>query len=465
MDVSVKFLGAARSVTGSRYLITVGKFRMLFDCGLFQGLKELRLRNWDEFPVDPATIDAVVISHAHIDHSGYLPRLVKEGFRGTIYCTPPTAELMQIMLLDSAKLQEEEAAFARKKGYSRHTNPKPLYTSADAELVFPLVHTAGYGEQVVIHPSVSICYHDAGHLLGSAITEVFIKGDSQTKKIVFSGDLGRQNDALLHPPRQITSADVLFIESTYGTKDNPALDPLADLERIVKATRQRNGVLLIPAFAVGRTQVLLYYLHQLMEANRIPDIPVYIDSPMAISTTYLYYRFPEYHKVDFSNSLFARQLETNMLVFVKNELHSKSLNEIKSNAIIISSSGMMSGGRILHHMYHRLRHEQDTLLVSGYQAEGTRGRDLVDKKPTIRIFGEEVPVKCHVENMTSLSGHADRSELFAWMKGFETKPKLVFTVHGEGPGVDQYAKAIRDQLSWNVVVPEYLESFSLFDGI
>lgn len=465
MNVSVKFLGAARSVTGSRYLVTVGKFRMLFDCGLFQGLKELRLRNWDEFPVDPATLDAVVISHAHIDHSGYLPKLMKEGFAGKIYCTPPTAELMKIMLLDSAKLQEEEAAFARRKGYSRHSNPQPLYTSADAELVFPLIHTVDYEELVTIHPAVSICYHDAGHLLGSAITEVFIKGDSQTKKIVFSGDLGRQNDAMLHPPKRIKEADVLFIESTYGVKDNPAVDPMADLERIVKSVRERNGVLLIPAFAVGRTQTLLYYFHQLMDAGRIPDIPVYIDSPMAISTTYLYYRFPDYHKVDFSNSLFARQLETNMLVFVKNELHSKSLNEIKSNAIIISSSGMMTGGRILHHLYHRLRNPEDTLLVAGYQAEGTRGRDLVDKKPTIRIFGEEVPVKCHVENMTSLSGHADRTELFAWMKGFETRPKQVFTVHGEAPGVDQYAQAIRDQLNWNVVVPEYLESFSLFEGI
>ncbi|MFN8333618.1 MAG: MBL fold metallo-hydrolase [Cyclobacteriaceae bacterium] len=465
MNVTVKFLGAARSVTGSRYLLTVGKFRMLFDCGLFQGLKELRVRNWDEFPVDPSTLDAIVISHAHIDHSGYLPKLMREGFGGQIYCTPPTAELMKIMLLDSAKLQEEEAAFAKRKGYSRHNDPQPLYTSADAELVFPMIRTVGYGERLSIHPSVSICYHDAGHLLGSAITEVFIKGESQTKKIIFSGDLGRQNDAMLRPPKRLTEADVLFIESTYGVKDNPATDPLLDLERVVKTARERNGVLLIPAFAVGRTQTLLYYLHNLIEAGRIPDIPVYIDSPMAISTTYLYYRFPEYHKVDFSNSLFARQLETNMLVFVKNELHSKSLNEIKSNAIIISSSGMMTGGRILHHLFHRLRKPEDTVLISGYQAEGTRGRDLVDKKPTIKIFGEEVPVKCHVENMSSLSGHADRTELFDWMSAFQVKPKQVFTVHGEAPGIDQYAQAIRDQLGWNVTVPEYLESFSLFEGI
>lgn len=465
MNVTVKFLGAAGTVTGSRYLLTAGKFTFLFDCGLFQGLKELRLRNWDEFPVDPTTIDAVVISHAHIDHTGYLPKLVKEGFTGTIYCTPPTAELMQIMLLDSAKLQEEEADFARKKGYSSHVNPKPLYTSADAEKVFPLIRTVDYGERINIHDSVSIMYSDAGHLLGSAITEVLITGDSQTKKLVFSGDIGRQHDAMLRPPEVIREADVLFIESTYGNKDNPAPDALVELQDIINQLTELNGVLLIPAFAVGRTQVLLYYLHRLMKEDKIPDIPVYIDSPMAISATYLYYKFPEYHKVDFSNSVFAREMETNMLVFVKNSLHSKALNDIKSNAIIISSSGMMTGGRILHHLYHRLRNECDTVLVSGYQAEGTRGRDLVDGKAFIKIFGEEVPVKCKVVNMTSLSGHADRGELFAWMKNFHSKPKFVFTTHGEGENLKLYAQAIREQLDWNVRVPEYLETVKLFEGI
>ena len=465
MDVSVKFLGAARSVTGSRYLLTAGEFTFLFDCGLFQGLKELRLRNWDEFPIDPSAIDAVVISHAHIDHTGYLPKLVREGFNGKIYCTPPTAELMEIMLLDSAKLQEEEAAFARKKGYSRHTNPKPLYTSTDAEKVFPLIRTVGYGETINIHDSVSIRYFDAGHLLGSAITEVIIKGETQTKKLVFSGDLGRQQDAMLRPPEIISDADVLFIESTYGTKDNPAPDAMHELQTAVTDTLSRNGVLLIPAFAVGRTQVLLYYLHKLMKEDKIPDIPVYIDSPMAISATYLYYKFPEYHKVDFSHSVFAREMETNMLVFVKNAQYSKTLNEIRNRAIIISSSGMMTGGRILHHLYHRLRNERDTVLISGYQAEGTRGRDLVDGKPSVKIFGEEVPVKCKVVNMTSLSGHADRGELFSWMRSFRHKPKIVFTTHGEGENILRFAENIREELGWNVSVPEYLQRVSLFEGI
>lgn len=465
MDVRVKFLGATGTVTGSRFLLDIGDFRLLFDCGLFQGLKELRLRNWDQFPVDPSTIHAVVISHAHIDHTGYLPKLVKEGFKGPIYCTTPTADLMELMLLDSAKLQEEEATYALEKGYSKHDKPLPLYTSEDAQAVFPLLKAITYGERTPVSDRIDLHYHDAGHLLGSAISELYIKGDHQTKKIVFSGDLGRNNDIMLRPPAIISEADVLFIESTYGSKDNPAVDPAKELERIVNETFARKGVLLIPAFAVGRTQVLLYYLHKMMEENKIPDVPVYIDSPMAISATYLYYKHPSYHKVRFNHHEFAREMETNMLVFVKTSKHSKTLNELKTNAIIISSSGMMTGGRILHHMYHRLPNAQDTLLISGYQAAGTRGRRLVDKEPVIRIFGEDVAVNCRVENMTSFSGHADREELFQWMENFKNAPKITFTVHGEGENIAKYAQAIRDRMHWNVTEPQYLESVSLFQGI
>jgi len=465
MNVTVKFLGASGTVTGSRYLIEINNFRLLFDCGLFQGLKELRLRNWEPFPVAAESIDAVVISHAHIDHTGYLPRLVKEGYRGPIYCTKPTADLLYIMLLDSAKLQEEEAAFANERGYSKHDTALPLYTTADAQAVFPLVKKFDYNQRIQIKEGVDIVYHDAGHLLGSAITELFLTGDVQTKKIVFSGDLGRSHDALLNPPTPMTSADVLFIESTYGNRDNPSIDPAADLEKIINDTFDQNGVVLIPAFAVGRTQILLYYIHRLIEEKRIPDVPVYVDSPMAISATYLYYRYPEYHKANFNQPEFARQMETNMLVFVKTNEHSKSLNSIKSRAIIISSSGMMTGGRILHHLYHRLPNSQDTVVIAGYQAEGTRGRRLVDKEPTIRIFGEPVPVKCHVANMSSLSGHADRTELFSWMANFTRPPKLVFTVHGEKNAITPYAQEIRDRFHWNVLEPVYLETVTLFNGI
>jgi metallo-beta-lactamase family protein len=465
MDVDVKFLGASGTVTGSRFLLEFDTVRVLFDCGLFQGLKELRMRNWDDFPVDAESIDAVIISHAHIDHTGYLPRLVKEGFHGPIYCTRPTADLMEILLLDSAKLQEEEASYAASKGYSKHASPLPLYTENDAHAVIPLLKRFNFDEEIQIDKRVKIIFRNAGHLLGAAITEMMVAGDSQNKKIVFSGDLGRYQDAMLNPPAAVQDADILFIESTYGNKDNPAGDPSAELAQVVKETFQRGGVLLIPAFAVGRTQLLLYYFHQLMEADVIPDVPVYIDSPMATSATYLYYRYPKYHKVKFNHSEFARKMETNMLVFVKTGRHSKALNAIKGNAIIISSSGMMTGGRILHHMYHRLRNPEDTILVAGYQAEGTRGRKLVDKSPTIKIFGEEVPVHCRVHNMTALSGHADRSELFTWMKNFTSKPKITFVVHGENPGMKIYAEEIRSQLDWNVVEPKYLEKVNLFKGI
>lgn len=465
MNVTVKFLGATRTVTGSRFLLTIDDFRILFDCGLFQGLKELRLRNWEEFPVDPASIDAVVISHAHIDHSGYLPKLVREGFKGPIYCTLPTSDLLELMLLDAAKLQEEEASFAASKGYSKHENPQPLYTTEDTERVFPLIKTYAFQERIKIHERVEIVFQEAGHLLGAAITEMLIRGDHQEKKIVFSGDLGRSNDLMLRAPTPIEEADVVFVESTYGDKSHDDGNPAADLERVVNETFERGGVVLIPAFAVGRTQLLLYHLHRLMEADRIPDVPVYVDSPMATSATYLYYNYPAYHKVKFNQSQFARQLETNMLVFVKSSRHSKELNAIKSRAIIISSSGMMTGGRILHHMYHRLRNTQDTLVIAGYQAEGTRGRRLVDGETEIRIFGEPVPVNCKIENITTFSGHAGREELLAWLKHFKDKPKMAFVVHGENPGMGKYAQRIRDTLGWNVVEPEYLESVMLFEGI
>jgi metallo-beta-lactamase family protein len=465
VNVRVKFLGGAESVTGSRYLVEVDTFRFLFDCGLFQGLKDLRLRNWEAFPVNPSTIDCVVISHAHIDHTGYLPKLVKEGFTGPIYCTHPTADLMEIMLVDSAKLQEEESEYALRKGYSRHEVPKPLYTEEDAQAVFPLLKSYNYNERIRIHNRVQMIYHDAGHLLGSAITEFFIAGDKQEKKIVFSGDIGRYENEMLHAPVSIEHADVLFVESTYGNKVNPNTDPAIDLARIANETFKRGGVLLIPAFAVGRTQGLLYHLRKLMKEDKVPDVPVYIDSPMAISSTYLFFKYPGFLKETFNLHEFVKEVETNMLVFVRTNEHSKSLNAIKKNAIIISSSGMMTGGRVLHHLYHRLKRKEDTVLIAGFQAEGTRGRRLLDGEKTIKIFGEQVPVDCNIEYISSLSGHADKPELFRWLSGFKEKPKITFTVHGEGSDLQAYAEHIRKQLGWQVTVPQYLESVHLFEGI
>jgi metallo-beta-lactamase family protein len=465
MDVSVKFLGAAKSVTGSKYLLEVDEFRLLFDCGLFQGLKELRLRNWDTFPVDPSAIDAIIISHAHIDHTGYLPRLIAQGYTGPVYCTVPTADLMELMLLDSAKLQEEEAAYAKKKGYSKHEVPKPLYTQQDVRATLPLLKTFEYDQSFKISENIEVVFRDAGHLMGSAITEIFIKGDNQIKKIVFSGDIGRYNQVILKQPYEVKEADILFIESTYGSTSNPAVSPEPELTKIINDTFDRGGVLLIPAFAVGRTQGLLHYLRKLMKEDKVPDVPVYVDSPMAISATYLFYKYPRYHNLETTSKDLAQETETNMLVFVKSGEHSKSLNDLKTKAIIISSSGMMTGGRILHHMYHRLRNPNDTILIAGYQAEGTRGRDLLDGRPTIKIHGEEVPVKCKVEYMSAMSGHADREELFRWMGNLAAKPKLTFCTHGEGEKLMLYAQTIREKLGWNVSVPDYLEKVELFRGI
>jgi metallo-beta-lactamase family protein len=465
MDVSVQFLGAAKSVTGSKYLLDIDGFKLLFDCGLFQGLKDLRLRNWDEFPVDPSSIDAVIISHAHIDHTGYLPRLVSQGYSGPVFCTVPTAELMELMLLDSAKLQEEEAAYARKKGYSKHEDPKPLYTVEDVRATLPLFRVVDYAQTFRINEKIEAVFRDAGHLMGSAITEIFLKGNTQSKKIVFSGDIGRFDQVMLKKPHEVREADVLFIESTYGSTSNPAVSPEPELTRIINETFQRGGLLIIPAFAVGRTQGLLYYLRKLMKEDKVPDVPVYVDSPMAISATYLFYKYPKFHNLQVTTKDLAEETETNMLVFVKSGQHSKSLNELKTKAIIISSSGMMTGGRILHHMAHRLRNPNDTILIAGYQAEGTRGRNLLDGKPTIRIHGEEVPVRCKVEYMASMSGHADREELFQWMGNFTDKPKITFCTHGEGERLENYAKSIREKLGWNVSVPDYLDKVNLFKGI
>lgn len=465
MNVRVRFLGAAKSVTGSKYLLDIDGFKLLFDCGLFQGLKDLRLRNWDPFPIDASTIDAIVISHAHIDHTGYLPRLVAQGYTGPVFCTVPTGDLMELLLLDSAKLQEEEAAYAKKKGYSKHENPKPLYTVEDVRATFPLFRMFDYNQPFKINERIEVVFQDAGHLMGSAITEISIKGDHQTKKIVFSGDIGRYDQAMLKAPYEPKEADVLFIESTYGSTSNPAVSPEPELTRIINETFERGGLLIIPAFAVGRTQGLLHHLRKLMQEDKIPDVPVYVDSPMAISATYLFYKYPRYHNLPVTTKDLAHETETNMLVFVKSGQHSKSLNELKTNAIIISSSGMMTGGRILHHMARRLPNPNDTILIAGYQAEGTRGRDLLEGRPTIKIYGEEIPVRCKVEHMTAMSGHADREELFRWMGNFVEKPKITFCTHGEGEKLLNYAQAIREKLGWNVSVPGYLESVELFQGI
>ncbi|MFD2202446.1 MBL fold metallo-hydrolase RNA specificity domain-containing protein [Shivajiella indica] len=466
MQVKVKFLGGAKTVTGSRYLLEFDHKKILVDCGLFQGLKEYRLRNWDKFPIDPSDIDLVILTHAHIDHSGYLPKLVKEGFSGPIYCTFPTEELVRILLLDAGKLQEEEAAYAQKKGYSRHEKPLPLYTIEDAEKVFPLLYPVDLEQENHINEQLSFTFYNAGHILGAAIVKIKVRSENQEKKLIFSGDLGRYHDPILHAPSRIPFADILFMESTYGNRVQTHQKPVEDLGLAIRETYRNGGVSVIPAFAVGRTQMILYYLNLLQQKGKIPDIPIYVDSPMAIDVTKLYKKFPQYHRLgpvleeEGANPFVNRNLH-----YYQTQEASMSLNAIKGDAIIISASGMATGGRILHHLYNRLPNENDSIIFVGYQAEGTRGRRILDGEPTSRMYGIDVPVKAKTYYIEGLSAHADQDELIEWAEGFTSRPKKIFLIHGEKLAAEGLANRLKEELNWNPIIPEYLESFVLFDGI
>ncbi|MEN7550301.1 MBL fold metallo-hydrolase [Rapidithrix thailandica] len=467
MDIRVKFLGAAKTVTGSKYLLEIDQYKLLIDCGLFQGVKDLRLKNWEPFPVEPSLIDAVVLTHAHLDHSGYLPRLYKEGYQGPIYCTAATEDLLDVLLRDSAKLQEEEAAYAKKKGYSVHKDPKPLYDSKDVELVFPAIQSYEFRQPVKINEAITVTFYNAGHILGAAIVEVLVKGQHQTKKIIFSGDLGRYDDAILYDPEPVSEADILFIESTYGNRKNPLQEPVERLAEIINRTCERKGCLLIPAFAVGRTQAMLYYLKEVLDRQLIPEMNIFMDSPMAITATGLYRKHHIYHRLtdrDFREDESFMTLRKHLHI-VRSAADSIALNEIRSNAIILSASGMMNGGRILHHLFHRLPRESDTLLLVGYQAEGTRGKRIMDGEKTVRVFGQPIPVACKVEFFEGLSAHADQDELVRWLEGFQSSPKRTFCVHGEEQCSEEFAALIRQKFSWNVDVPSFMERVDLFQGI
>ncbi|WP_143960799.1 MBL fold metallo-hydrolase RNA specificity domain-containing protein [Litoribacter populi] len=466
MDVRVKFLGGAKSVTGSRYLLEIDELRILVDCGLFQGLKELRERNWDEFPVDPSTIDMVLLTHAHIDHSGYLPKLVKGGFSGPIYATDATIAVAKILLKDAGKLQEEEADYARKKGFSRHEKPEPLFTIEDAERVFTLFQPVPFEKETKLAENVILKAFNAGHILGAAIFKLRLKGENQEKKIVFSGDLGRFLDPVMFPPVTLPHADVLFLESTYGNRTSISSKAEDQLGQAIRETFRNKGVALIPAFAVGRSQMVLYYLHRLQKKGKIPQIPIYIDSPMAIDVTKLYVDFPQYHKLGpFFDELGANPFQHKNLHYYTSQEASLTLNHIKGDAIIISASGMATGGRILHHLYNRLPNEQDSVIFVGYQAEGTRGRRLLNGESTVRMYGIDVQVKAKIHYVEGLSAHADQTELLEWLEGFTNKPKMTFLIHGEEEPAQALADKINEELGWQTVVPDYLESFELFKGI
>jgi metallo-beta-lactamase family protein len=444
---TLTFLGAAGTVTGSKHLLAYAGRRVLLDCGLFQGLKALRLRNWAPPAIDPRSVDAVVLSHAHVDHSGALPLFVRLGFRGPIYATPPTQDLLRILLLDAAHLQEEEAAAANRYGHSKHHPALPLFTAADAEAALARVVPMPFGTAFPVVPGAAARFRRAGHILGAATVEVVL-GGTEPATLVYSGDLGRPNRPLLHDPEPAERADVLLVESTYGDRVH-APAPEEALARVVREAADRGGALLIPAFAVGRTQELLWHLRALEEAGEIPALPVYVDSPMAVAVTEVYARHRDEHDEALRAAIAAEGERIRRRVkLIRRVEDSKALNDVDGPMIVIAGSGMATGGRILHHLTRRLPDPRTTVLLPGFQAAGTRGRSLQDGARTLRMFGRDVPVRARVVVLDGLSAHADREELLAWLRHVGPAPAAVHVVHGEPPAAEALAAAIRSRLGW-----------------
>ncbi|ABE49650.1 MBL fold metallo-hydrolase RNA specificity domain-containing protein [Methylobacillus flagellatus] len=454
--MQISFFGAAGTVTGSKHLVTSGNRRVLVDCGLFQGLKVLRLKNWARFPIDPATIDAVVLTHAHIDHTGYLPLLVRQGFRGKVYCSEVTLSLCQLLLRDSAHLQEEEARYANKRGYSKHKPALPLYTKEDAEAALEHLVPLPVGRDVQILDGITVKLQLAGHILGACT--VLLK-DEQTS-ILFSGDLGRMEDPLLFPPAPPEAADYLVVESTYGNRLHEKAAPEAQLAEVINRTVKRGGSVLVPVFAVGRAQEVLYYIHKLKQAGAIPaDIPVYLNSPMAVDATLIFLTHHAQHKLDAAQ---CREL-AKVAKVVSTVEESMSLNELREPAIILAASGMASGGRVVHHLKALGPDPRNTVLFAGFQAAGTRGAALLDGAESVKIHGEYVPMRAEIASIDNLSAHADYQEIMQWLSQCPQPPKQTFIVHGEPVAADALRHRIEEERQWNVMVPEYLQTVEL-DG-
>lgn len=452
--MKLTFLGATETVTGSKFLVETAGKRFLVDCGLFQGFKELRLRNREPFPIDPKTIDAVLLTHAHIDHSGYLPLLVKLGFSGKIYSTHATRDLCEILLLDAGRLQEEDARRAGRYGYSKHKPPLPLFTEDDAKRSLKHFECIRFEKVQQLAKGVTISFSRSGHILGSS----FITFVSEDKKLVFTGDLGRPHDPVMLPPAKIEFADYLVLESTYGNRRHPDVDVLNSLEEIINSTFAKGGTVVIPAFAVGRTQVILYYINKLKQEHRLAsNVPVYLDSPMAQDATTLWCNYMEEHNLTKDESAEVCSLAG----YVQSQEASKRLNASSTPAIIISASGMAEGGRVLHHLAHYAPHSENTILFAGFQAAGTRGARLLRGEREIKIFGSLIPIRARIENLDTLSSHADYEETLQWLTGFKSPPKQVFLTHGEPDAAASLKSKIEAKFGWKVTIPHYLDAFDL----
>ena len=460
---TLQFLGAAGCVTGSRFILEADADHVLVDCGLFQGTKELRLRNWAPFPVPPSSLKHVVLTHAHLDHSGYLPKLAKEGFRGTIFATPATVDLCGVLLPDSGHIQEADARFANKKGFSQHKPALPLYTEVEAVETLQLLKPVPYGHTERISRALSFSFQPAGHIFGSGFIRMKVDDGRGSMDILFSGDLGRYGQPITHDPTPVESADYLLVESTYGDRLHDSTDVRDELARIVRGTAERGGVVLIPSFAVGRTQELLYILRELEDANRIPTLPVYVDSPMAIDATRILMKYPEEHDLDMSREqkAGADPLNCREVNFVRTAELSKTLNDMRYPMIVIASSGMATGGRILHHLAHSLPDSRNTVLFVGYQAEGTRGRSLLEGARQLKIHGQMVDVRAEIKMLGQFSAHADYAEILRWLRNFKRAPKGVFIVHGEPEPRRALKEKIIHEFGWSVALPEHLERFDL----
>ncbi len=464
---NITFYGGVGTVTGSKYLLENNGRRILVDCGLFQGLKELRERNWQDPPFDPLSIDAVIITHAHIDHTGWLPRLVNLGFRGPVFTSKATADLLKILLPDSARLQEEDADYRNRHDLTRHAPALPLYDESDARRTLELMRpVANDGTAIDVTDGFKASFQVAGHIIGASLVLVEMSGSSTSgasTRFLFSGDLGHYDQPIVKDPATPPECDYLMVESTYGNRLHGDVASDEQMARIINEAVGRNAPILIPAFAVGRTQEVLYLLRELEEEKRIPILPVIVDSPMAAQATQVYNRWNEEHDEEYASILRKKQhpLRTHSMSTTATRDESKRLNDMRGTRIIISASGMMTGGRVLHHAMRVLPNENATVIFVGYQAAGTTGRRIQDGEREVRIMKNWIPVRCHVEKVEGFSAHADWKGVIRWLEGLSQAPKTVFTTHGEPDAAAAMAQHIRDRFGWNVVVPQYEQKVEL----